>query len=312
VYRPDVESGGSINMAETTSEIVGSVAVVVSLFLLRWLTLRYVHRTVEDPDVWFRAKRIATYTTTVIAFVTLAFIWVDAFDSMSTYLGLVSAGVAIGLSDLLKNMAGWLYILVRRPFRIGDRVEVAGTSGDVIDVRLFRFSLMEIGNWVQADQSTGRLVHVPNGIVFTAPVANYTEGFDYIWHEVPVLVTFESDWERAKIILREEIEQVSTGFDESALRRIREAARAYQIKIGALTPIVYLTVKDSGVLLTGRLLIPARQRRQVEDRVWRRVLTRFGDEAQIDLAYPTVRTYLSGPVDITNTRRVPADEAEPQ
>jgi small-conductance mechanosensitive channel len=287
--------------SETTSEVVGSVAVVVGLILLRWLVLRYVHRTVEDPDVWFKAKRIATYTTTVVAAITLAFIWVDAFDSLPTYLGLVSAGIAIALSDLLKNMAGWVFILSRRPLRIGDRVEVSGTSGDVVDIRLFRFSLMEIGNWVHADQSTGRLVHVPNGIVFTTPVANYTEGFEYIWHEVPVLITFESDWEKGKVIIRQEIEKASSGFDENALRRIRKAAREYQIKIGALTPIVYLTVKDSGVLLTGRLLIPARQRRQVEDRVWRRILTRFAEEPDIDLAYPTVRTYLSGPIDISGS-----------
>jgi small-conductance mechanosensitive channel len=297
-------------MTGTTSEIVVSVSVLLGLFVLRWLILRYVHRNVEDPDVWFRSKRIATYTTTIIAALTLAFIWVDAFDSLSTYLGLVSAGIAIALSDLIKNMAGWLYILVRRPLRIGDRIEVAETSGDVIDIRLFRFSLMEIGNWVHADQSTGRLVHVPNGIVFTAPVANYTEGFEYIWHEIPVLVTFESDWERAKVIIREEIERVSSGFDETALRRIRKAARAYQIKIGALTPIVYLTVKDSGVLLTGRMLAPARERRHVEDRVWRGVLTRFGEEADVELAYPTVRTYLSGPIDISNGGQ--AGSAEPE
>lgn len=297
-------------MTETTSEIIGSIAVVVGLILLRWLILRYVHRNVEEPDTWFKAKRIATYATTVVAAITLAFIWVDAFDSLPTYLGLVSAGIAIGLSDLLKNMAGWLYILVRRPFRIGDRIEVAGTQGDVVDVRLFRFSLMEVGNWVHADQSTGRLVHVPNGIVFTTPVANYTEGFEYIWHEIPVLVTFESDWEKAKAILNEEIEAVSSGFDETALRRIRKAAREYQIKIGALTPIVYLTVKDSGVLLTGRLLVPARQRRRVEDRVWRRLLTRFGEEPGIDLAYPTVRTYLSGPIHLTDGhQRLQGDQA---
>ena len=301
-------------MSETTSEIVGSVAVVIGLILLRPLILRYVHRTVEDPDVWFKTKRIATYTTTVIAAITLAFIWVDAFDSLPTYLGLVSAGIAIALSDLLKNMAGWLYILARHPLRIGDRIEVAGTHGDVVDIRLFRFSLMETGNWVDADQSTGRLVHVPNGIVFTTPVANYTEGFEYIWHEIPVQVTFESDWERAKVIVREEIEAASEGFDENALRRLRKAAREYQIKIGALTPIVYLTVKESGVLLTGRLLVPARQRRRVEDRVWRKILSRFAEEPNIDLAYPTVRTYLSGPISFTrdDDAVTGVDQSEPR
>jgi small-conductance mechanosensitive channel len=209
----------------------------------------------------------------------------------------VSAGVAIALADLLKNMAGWLFILVRRPLRIGDRIEVDGTAGDVVDIRLFRFSLMEIGKWVHADQSTGRLVHVPNGVVFTTPIANYTEGFEHIWHEVPVLITFESDWQKARRIIREEVEAVST-FDEQALRRLRETARQYQIKIGALTPIVYLKVEDSGVLLTGRLLIRARERRFVDERIWSALLTRFAEEDDVELAYPTVRTFFAGPVEI--------------
>ena len=74
-------------------------------------------------------------------------------------------------------------------------------AGDVIDIRLFQFSINEIGNWVDADQSTGRIIHIPNGIVFTEPQANYTAGFQYIWNEIPVLVTFESDWKKAKQIL---------------------------------------------------------------------------------------------------------------
>jgi small-conductance mechanosensitive channel len=300
-----------VDWSETTSEIVGSVSVVVGLFLLRWLILRYVHRNIDDPDVWFRAKRIATYATTVVAVITLAWIWVDAFDELPTYLGLVSAGVAIALADLLKNMAGWLFILVRRPLRIGDRIEVDGTAGDVVDIRLFRFSLMEIGKWVHADQSTGRLVHVPNGVVFTTPIANYTEGFEHIWHEVPVLITFESDWQKARRIIREEVEAVST-FDEQALRRLRETARQYQIKIGALTPIVYLKVEDSGVLLTGRLLIRARERRFVDERIWSALLTRFAEEDDIELAYPTVRTFFAGPVEINEATDASSAATESQ
>lgn len=99
--------------------------------------------------------------------------------------------MAIALADVLKNMAGWMYIPSRRPFRVGDRIEIEGTRGDVVDIRLFCFSLMEIGNWVDAEQSTGRLVHVPNGSVFINQVANYTEGFQYIWHEMPVRTFFQ-------------------------------------------------------------------------------------------------------------------------
>ena len=91
--------------------------------------------------------------------ITLSFVWLEAFDDLTTYLGLVSAGLAIALADLLKNIAGWFYILVRRPFRVGDRIEIDGVQGDVVDVRIVRFSLIEIGNWVGSDQPTGEILY---------------------------------------------------------------------------------------------------------------------------------------------------------
>jgi small-conductance mechanosensitive channel len=290
-------------VSDTTVKLIQSGAVAVGLLLLRWLVLRIIHRYVEDTEAWFRTRRAATYLTTFIAAVTLAWIWLDAFSAFPTYIGLVSAGVAIALGDLLRNIAGWVYIITRRPFRLGDRIEVDGTHGDVVDIRLFRFSLMEIGNWVHADQSTGRLVHVPNGLLFTTQVANYTEGFEFIWHEVPVLITFESNWEKARSIIREQIEAVSVDVHGRAAERLRETAGDYRIKIGTLTPIVYLTVRDSGVLLTGRFLVAARERRGVEERVWEGILRGFAAAPDIELAYPTVRTFFQGPIEIDRPAR---------
>ena len=288
----------TIDLTHTQINLIESLVVIVSLIILRWLLLRAIHRYVPETEDWYQTRRVATYITTIIALVSLAFIWLDAFDELSTYLGLVSAGIAISLSDLLKNMAGWLYIVVRRPLWLGDRIEVDGTRGDVVDVRLFRFTLMEIGEWVHADQSTGRLVHVPNGVLFTKPMANYTEGFEYIWNEIPVMVTFESNWEEAKSIIREEIESVSVNVSAKVSEGLRKTARDYQIKIGKLTPIVYLSVEESGVVLTGRFLVSARKRRGIEERVWEGILRRFRDAEDIELAYPTVRTFYRDPIDV--------------
>jgi small-conductance mechanosensitive channel len=288
----------TIDLTHTQINLIESFAVIVGLVILRWLLLRALHRYVPETENWYHTRRIATYVTTIVAAITLAFIWFDAFSELPTYLGLVSAGIAIALSDLLKNMAGWLYIVVRRPLWLGDRVEVDGTRGDVVDVRLFRFTLMEIGEWVHADQSTGRLVHVPNGVLFTKPMANYTEGFEYIWNEVPVMVTFESNWERAKGIIQEEIESVSANVSAKASEGLRKTARDYQIKIGKLTPIVYLSVEASGIMLTGRFLVSARQRRGIEERVWEGILRRFRAAEDIDLAYPTVRTFYRDPIEV--------------
>jgi small-conductance mechanosensitive channel len=281
---------------ETQVKVLASIAVVAIVLILRRFVLRYVTSRVEEEedhhgDAIYRARKIATYAASAIIVITLGFIWIDAFDNFATFLGLLSAGIAIALSDVLKNMVGWAYILSRRPMTVGDRVEIDGTHGDVIDIRLFRFTLMEVGNWVDADQSTGRLVHVPNGILFTEKIANYTEGFSHIWEDLPILITFESDHEKAEEILRRVLAEHCPDVEATAGKKIRETARRYHIRIGALTPTVYLSVRDSGVLLTARYLTETRSRRGTAQEIWRAILAAFAAEPDIELAYPTYRVF---------------------
>ncbi len=157
---------------------------------------------------------------------------------------------------------------------------------------MFRFSILEIRNWVQADQSTGRIIHVPNGLTFTHPTANFTEGFPFIWHEIGVTITFESDWERARDIVQEVIEEHAPDPKEAgAVADLEKASMHYFIRYRHLTPTVYLRVLDSGVQVTGRLLVPARQRRSVDSEVWSGILRAFAAEPSVELAYPTIRHY---------------------
>ena len=291
----------------TVSKVVSTITAIGAVLIVRWIILRGLRTRFQEEWDEYRAHKVASYVATFIIVIILAWVWIDAFNDLPTFLGLISAGIAIALTDVLKNLAGWVYILSRRPFWLGDRIELDGTKGDVIDVRLFRFSLMEIGGWVDAEQSTGRLIHVPNGVVFTNQVANYTEGFAYIWHELPVLVTFESDHRRARKVIEDALERHAPDLDRTAGDRIRENARNYHIRIGALTPTVYLTVRDSGILLTARYLVGARQRRNIEQAIWTFILDAIQNDPTVELAYPTVRTYFEGPIGVD---RAPSRDQE--
>jgi len=299
------EFATSLGLSINESKALISGVVLLSLLLLRWLILRVVHKRVKDEDVWYRTRKIVTYSTFVVLVLSLLRIWVIPFGDLATYLGLVSAGIAIALADVLKNIVGWAYILTRRPFRVGDRIEAGGVAGDVIDIRLFRFTVLEIGNWVDADHSTGRIIHLPNQVVFTSSIANFTEGFEYIWHEIPIMVTFESDWHKAETVIRKILQDVAPDISGEALKDIRRTAQEYRIKYGHVTPTVYVSAKDSGILLTARVLVPVRERRAVDQDIWRSVLDAFAEEPTIDLAYPTVRTYLQGPVGIRDVGNSP-------
>jgi small-conductance mechanosensitive channel len=213
---------------------------------------------------------------------------------LTTILGLASAGIAIAMHDTIANLAGWAFIMSRKPFKVGDRIEVNGIIGDVIDIRILQFSVVECGNWVDAEQSTGRIIHIPNSKALRDPIANYQIGFEYIWNEIPVLLTFESNWEKAKEILTKIADENVMHLSEGAQQQIRKAAKKYFIQYNKLTPIVYTTVKDSGVMLTIRFLVNPRQRRSSEHSIWEAILIAFSREADIHLAYPTIRYYRNG------------------
>jgi small-conductance mechanosensitive channel len=272
-------------------QILISIVTIFIVLVLRRLILRFVFQRFEDVRIRYRWRKSSAYIAFLFTILILGWVWFEGFQSIATYLGLLSAGVAIALKDLLVNLAGWIFIIWRRPFEVGDRIQIGNQAGDVIDIRIFQFTLMEIGNWVDADQSTGRVIHIPNGKVFTEPQANYHKGFQYIWNEVPVLVTFESNWKKAKEILHriglEHAEHLST----SAEQRIKEASRKFMIFYSKLTPIVYTTVKDCGVLLTIRYICEPRRRRDSQQAIWENILNEFARCEDIDFAYPTQRFY---------------------
>jgi small-conductance mechanosensitive channel len=269
-----------------------TLGVIIGAVIIRFLVLRIVRRRIDDTEIWYRTQKATSYGGTFVVLLVITFVWFQV-SNVGAWIGVVSAGIAIALADILRNFAGWGYILLRRPFKIGDRIEIGGQAGDVVDVRSQRFSILEIKGWVDADQSTGRIIQIPNGLLFSRPLANYTEGFPYIWHEIPMLVTFESDWQRAEALMNEALEKhAPTMASEEARKAIREAATEYQIRYTHLTPTTYVTVRDSGVVITGRAIIPVRSRRHVDTTIWRSLLEKLHAEPTVELAYPTVRTYL--------------------
>jgi small-conductance mechanosensitive channel len=250
-----------------------------------------IEASADEPAVTYRWRKITLYLAATLGVILLGFLWFHEFRSLATFLGLLTAGLAIALKDLVTGFAGWIFILVRKPFDIGDRVAIGNHAGDVIDLRIFKFSLMEIGQWVDADQSTGRVIHVPNSYILTETLINYTRGFEFIWNELPVLLTFESNWQEAKRILQDIADRHSGSATHRAEQALKQAARRFMLSYSKLTPIVYTSVKDSGVMLTIRHLCAPRERRGVSERIWEAILTEFAARSDIDFAYPTTRFY---------------------
>ena len=274
------------------TRLLVTVGTIVGLWLARHFVLGVVYRQVRDPWGRYRWRKGLTYVLVTVGVVTVGGVWFSGgVGELLRFVGILSAGLAIALKEPLSNIAAWGFIIWRRPFEVGDRVQIGPHAGDVIDLGLFQFTLNEIGAWVDADQSSGRIIHIPNGKVFSDPVANYNKGFRYIWNEVPVVVTFESDWRKAKQILGKVAIKHAEHLTAQAEQELLAASQQYLINYRKLTPIVYTKVVNDGVQLTIRYLIEPRKRRGTEHAIWEEILTEFAAAPDIDLAYHTTRGF---------------------
>ncbi|HXF94611.1 MAG TPA: mechanosensitive ion channel domain-containing protein [Gemmatimonadales bacterium] len=271
--------------------LFATLLTLLGLWLGRRVWLALVYRRVKDAWARYRWRKGTSYVAVGLGAVLVGRLWLSGLGALATFFGLLSAGLAIALKDLVANLAGWLYIVWRRPFDVGDRIQIGQHAGDVIDIGVFQFTLNEIGVWVQADQSTGRIIHVPNGRVLAEPVANYHQGFPYLWHEIPVLVTFESNWRRAKEILTRIAARHAEHLTPEAERHLLDASRKYLIAYAKLTPIVYTRVVEDGVRLTIRYLVEPRRRRGTEQAIWEDILDEFSRAPDIQFAYITRRGF---------------------
>jgi small-conductance mechanosensitive channel len=291
------------------------LAALLVVALLLYLLARVVRRQTEAIEDVNRRHQVRTWARYASATVFVLFgiaLFADALAGFGTVFALLAAGVAIALQDVLKSVVGWLHLSARTGVQVGARVEANGVVGDVIDVGVLKTTVMEVGNLVFGNQTTGRVVTIPNFSFLSQNVFVETVGNPYVWQELKLVVTYESDWETAEGILRRAGEAHHADIAEELERGFATMQRRFAYRPGKLTPIVYTLLAVNGVDLTLRFLTHARRRRGSLDRITREVLSAIAATPRVELAYPTHRLYrLDEPV--TGRGGAAAmDEAEPR
>jgi len=266
--------------------IVTVVLVVVATLVVMRIGRRLVDRFVANPERRYQARRTVRTTSLTVGFLLIALTLTPDTDGFLSFFTLIGAGLAIALREVLLSVVGWLKLSVMQTYRIGDRIEINGVKGDVLDIRVLRTTMMEVGGWVDADQSTGRIVHVPNSWLFSEACYNYTRGFRYVWHEMSVVVTFDSDHEAARQILLDLAEPTTRAAEQEAAKALTSASSQFLIHYSIMTPFVYVDIAENGVQLTLRFLSEVRKRRGMQHAITLSLLRAFAEHENITLAYP--------------------------
>lgn len=212
----------------------------------------------------------------------------DRLGQLTVVFGVVGAGIAFALQELIASFAGWVAISLGQFYKSGDRVQLGGIMGDVIDISILRTTIMEIGAWVKADQYNGRIVRIANSFVFKEPVFNYSADFPFVWDEITIPVKYGSDHHLARAILQQVAEEVVGEYISQARATWQEMVHKYLIEDAKVEPMVTLVTTDNWMEFTLRYVVDYKFRRVKKDQLFTRTLDEFlSTESRVEFASAT-------------------------
>lgn len=281
-------------------KLILSIIVVIITFLLqaaiRNLLVKRLTRLTGETVQTYTLRKIIDYVILTIGVIVLFGLWVQRSADLTVAVGLMAAGLAFALQEVIGSAAGWLSTVFGRPFVLGDRIEVDGITGDIIDIGVLRTTLMETGNWLGGFESTGRIVTLSNALIFKEPVFNYSRDIRYIWDEVQIGIPYGQDWERAREIMLDIIRHHPLYIEliPMAKKENSAASRDYAIKMPPLEPQGFVKIGDSWIEVAVIYPVWYNLRRQFNSDISEAILRRLADE-NIPLAFPTMSVELTRP-----------------
>lgn len=271
-------------------KLILTVGIFIGQFVVRRLLLSLANRRIKaDSPYRYAVRKTIGYSVNLLTVLLLFNVWVVSLGDLTVALGILAAGLAFALQEIIGSFAGWLTIITGRPLSIGDRVETGGIRGDVIDVSILRTTLMEIGNWLQGDHNTGRIVTVSNAFIFKEPLFNYSAYLRYIWDEITIPIPYGSELQIAIKIMLDSVQQ--SPHYQSLLPRVEEqriqARRKLAVKITPLEPRVFVKITDNWIELGMVYPVDNDLRRTFRSEISQQIITEF-EKAGIKIASQTI------------------------
>ncbi len=265
------------------------LVIFIASLIVRLVTLLMGVQIFQNVNRHDRASllRVFKYVIYFVAIViSVAQFSIDP-QSLGISFGLLSAGLAIALQQPLLSIVGWIIIIVKKPFLIGDRVVIRNLKGDVRDIGLFFMTLEEFGRGSDYDDPTGILTIVPNNMLLTEPVINYTRDTPYVWDEIDISITYESDLNTAKqLVMDTALEVVGSDMKKAYAQMMEIFEDSPQRESISNVPSMFVSMSESSVNLSVRYLVNARSKRQKKSRITDGILNRFNSCRSVSIAYP--------------------------
>ena len=299
-WRAAVKSDYDEDLRMLVVRLVIFGAVLAAVIVLSQLWQRAVFRYVRDPRRRYQFLLLRRIILWCAIGITIAFALATEIGSIATFAGLITAGIAVALQNVILAIAGYFFLIGKYGVRVGDRVQISGVTGDVIDIGLIRLHLMEVGGTETDRQPTGRVVVFSNSVVFqpTASFFKQIPGTSFLWHEVSLTLAPESDYGLAEKRVLGAVEKVFADYRERIEQQYREMERTLNIPATVPRPRSRLRLTQTGLEVVIRYPVELESATEIDDRITRELLKSLEQPPRLRLVgsgTPNIQPVSEGP-----------------
>ncbi len=270
------------------------VAIVIGIAII-WTIMKILKLRIAGPikstDNRYRTRKLLDFTGYFLMILMITIVFSDKLGGLTVALGVAGAGIAFALQEVIASVAGWLAILFAGFYKTGDRVQLGGIKGDVIDVNVLRTTLMETGQWVDGDLYNGRIVRIANSFVFKEPVFNYSGDFPFLWDEIKLPVQFGSNYDKARELFLAVTRKVTSKETAESAETWKHIVSKFMIENASTEPMVSLVVNDNWVEFTIRYVVNFKRRRITKDELFTKILKAVEDKGS-DIKFASATFHL--------------------
>lgn len=273
----------------TIYSILKFVLIVIVVVIIIQLLRRFLRKNIKDTTARYKSQKTIEFIGYVILVILSFSYFTGNIKDLTLAIGLFSAGIAFTLQELILSIAGSIYIYIVNVYKPGDRIEINGIKGDVIDVDSMYTTMMEIGQWVSSDNYSGRIVKLSNAFVFKGPIYNYSQDFPFIWDEFNLPIKYGSDVELAKSLVIDIASKALSEYTVNSRTQWKEVVNKYYIEDAQVEPTLAITLTDNWIQFNLRYIVDYKKRRFTKNELHDSIRKAFeATNGQVILASTTI------------------------
>jgi len=281
---------------------VAVIGIIIISFIFK-IIKAFASKHIMTPEKRYHTRKFITYMGYIAIFIFLLAVFYERLRGVTIAFGLIGAGIAFSLQRVIASIAGWIAISSQHFYTVGDRIQIGNIKGDVVDINVLRTAIMEIGEWVDADLYTGRLIWISNGSVFDTAVYNYSGSFPYLWDQVKIPIKYGSNHILAQEIMYKVINDVVKDYIDDARESWKTVMRKFVVKKARIEPYIGLETTDNWIEFTIRYVVNYDKRLTTKNDLFTRILEEFNKtNGQISFASQTVQIVGIPPINLENSQ----------